>query len=224
VNWLSEINWTGPSSFLALGQQFTTAGDTVFVVAGSVVVRGTIAGGHATIAAVAGTEGATAYSTAEGGATIVFALAHDFELHRVPIAGGAPVPTPHPEAHDTLANQVGELVGVSCRGSACITARDGIIATANYWQFVPNFGWQYTIAIGKVIGGGKMELRRVSLLDGSDVVIRTGSAVFATPLVSPTSDDVVVAVGGAWGHLQTSKGPGPIGLGSLFLYHALFSP
>jgi hypothetical protein len=234
ISWLSEITWTGPNSFLALGQRFTTAPrclspcfappDSVFVIADGVVIRGTIAGGHATIAAVAGTQGATAYSPAEGGAAIVFTLPHDLELHKVPIAGGAPVPTPNPGAHDTLSKQAGELVGVSCRAESCITARDGIIVTANYWQFVPNFGWQFTIALGSVLPGNNMELRRVSLLDGSDVVIRSGSAVFATPLVSPTSDDVVVAVGGAWGHLQTRQGPGPTGQGTLILYRGLAAP
>ena len=233
VDWLSEITWTGPNTFLALGQRFTTAPsclacggrpDSAFVVAGGVVIRGTIAGGHAAIAAVAGTAGATAYSLAEGGSAIVFTLAHDLVLHKVPVAGGSPVPTPQPAAHDTLANQVGELVGVSCRAEVCITARDGIIVTANYWQLVPVFGWQYTIAIGSVLPQGKMELRRVSLLDGSDVIIRTGPAVYATPLMSPTSDDVVVAVGGAWGHLQTRQGPGPGGQGTLMLYRGLAAP
>jgi hypothetical protein len=225
VSWISDLAWTSPTGFLALGQQFFTAPncalpchstteDTLFADHGGVVMTGTIGSGAATLNVVAGTEGATAYSLAEGGSRIVFTVAHDLRLFQVPIGGGAPTPMPDPPAHDTLANQVGELVGVSCRESSCIVARDGILITGSYWQQIPLVGWQYSTAFASA--GGPYRLNRVSLQTGEDDSVAGSPSVFATPRISPVNGDVVVHVGGDWGHLQ-SFGSG----GDLYLYHGL---
>ena len=44
----------------------------------------------------------------------------------------------------------------------------------------------------------------MSLSSGTDEVIQSsGLKVFATPQISPVSGDVVIQIGGVWGHLQT---------------------
>ena len=71
VAWLADIAWTGPTTFIALGQDFPLLGhcnfcgpmDSIFY--GVAVVRGTITATGATLAIVPGTAGATSYSFAE---------------------------------------------------------------------------------------------------------------------------------------------------------------
>jgi hypothetical protein len=70
---------------------------------------------------------------------------------------------------------------------------------------------------------GPKELRAVSLRDGAIQVLRslgTSPAVpiIAVPKISPTSGDVVVQIGGVWGHLQTNSGAGS---SDLHLYPAI---
>jgi hypothetical protein len=210
ITWLSEITWTGPNSFLALGQQFETTPhcymcqcqpcptDSIFADSGGVVVRGTIAGGQLTLKSVAGTEHATGFSSAENGATIAFTIKFRQALFTVPASGGAPVPDPATIPVDTTA----ELVGVSCKGSTCMVAKDAIsIFYNNTAEDKVNFAYFFP---------RPMELHRVSLNGGTDEVIlsNTDRLVYATPQISPISGDVVFQRGGVWGHLQTFATPG----------------
>ena len=81
VTWLADLAWTGPNSFIALGQVFASfphcstcfSSDSLFAdssqigglrAASGIVVIGTITGGQATLQAVSGTEGAAGYSLA----------------------------------------------------------------------------------------------------------------------------------------------------------------
>ncbi len=209
MTWLADIKWTGTTSFVALGQVFTTVPhcvmgtlpdgesatqcltrDTTFVDTNGVVVRGTIAGNSATLEPIEGTEGATGYSFANDGATVVFTLKGRAQLFTVPISGGAP---PAPGSKDSL-----EVAGVSCKGTVCVDAVDRILLTLAptnlpCCQIFAHF-WDST-----------MQVHRISLTTGSDEVIDSvhNWTVFATPQISPVTGDVVIQVGGTWGHLQT---------------------
>jgi hypothetical protein len=162
------------------------------------VVRGTIAGSQLTLQSVAGTEHATGYSLAENGESIVFIAKFRQVLFKVPVAGGPPAPDPATIPVDTTA----ELVGVSCKGSTCIVAKDGVSVfylilaedKVNFAHFLPR----------------PMELHRVSLSGGADEVILANNVklVYAAPQISPLSGDVVFQRGGVWGHLQTFATPG----------------
>ena len=95
ISWLADLEWTGPNTFIGLGQQFvlaphgiSSAVDSVF--RGEVVVRGAINDQGATLVAVPGTAGATGYSIAEDGASIVFTELDNANLMKVPAAGGVP--------------------------------------------------------------------------------------------------------------------------------------
>jgi hypothetical protein len=221
VTWLADIAWTGPGTFIALGQQLGTvphcigfglsmqcpSRDSVWADSGGVVVTGTIVANRATLQAVAGTQGATAYSVAENGASVVFTLTHDLRLFKVPSSGGTPVPTPRPAALDTLARQTGELVGVSCKGATCIVAKDGVLLAGEYWAFNMKLGAIVLQSFPAQFFSPRQtfELHNISLGDGTDQLLRqdTTNVVVVTPKISPISGDVVVQIGGGWGHLQT---------------------
>jgi hypothetical protein len=223
VTWLAELRWTGPNSFLALAQQLVTLPhcgeckcfpcprDSIFSEAG-MVVAGVISGGTATLHTIAGTDSATSYSLAENGASIVFTRHHDLQLFKVPIGGGSPVPVPvQRTVPDTAALVTAELAGVSCRGSSCVVASDGIMLTDQYSSpacigNVCEIFANYLVVPGNPPAFRPMMLQLVSLVTGTTTVVQqdTGGAsqVFASPQLSPTSGDVVVQRGGVWGHLQ----------------------
>jgi hypothetical protein len=218
VTWFSDLAWTGPSTFIVLGQQFGTLAhcvtapllppdqpkiatqcnsrDTVWADTGGVVLRGAIAAGHATLQAVAGTEHATSYSLAEGGASIVFTLLDDTRLFKVPAAGGTPVAVPG----TTLTGS--KLFGVSCKGTTCLVAKDSVILSEH-----GGFGLFYFLLDSTYPNHplGSMEFHRVSLSTGADELLFANNThvIYATPKISPVSGDVVVQVSGGWGHLQT---------------------
>lgn len=221
VSWVSDIRWTGPNTFIALGEQLFPDKDSVFVPSPGVVFRGTIAANHATVQAVAGTQGVTGYSFAENGATIVFTASHDLRLFTVPAGGGVPLPEV-PVRDDTLSHQKGELLGVSCRGETCIVAKGAILLAGDYWILDPRVpsGWNNTSSLGAYLAG-QMELHSVSLTSGADVILRvdTTHVVFATPQLSPLSGDLLLQIGGGWGHLQTYFRGGTNS--ALHLYRAL---
>ena len=222
----------GSNAFIALGQQFNlvphcvtvgnpphtstvcSTNDTTFADAG-VVLSGTITGTHATLQAVAGTDSATSYTLAENGASIVFTRHHDLRLFRVPTGGGASTPLqiqwdfPHTDIPIP-----GEMAGVSCKASVCIVAHDGILLTDAYsnpdcnggvCQEFAHFYYQPDSLSPQTTPAAFMELHRVSLSSGVDELLQsnTTNTIFATPQISPVSGDVVVQVGGGWGHLQT---------------------
>ena len=206
INWLSDLAWTGPNSFVALGQEFGITAppappcnfsqDSNFVIS-SVVVRGTISGNNATLQLVDGTVGATGYSLAESGATIAFTLKRDRHVYKVPSTGGTPVTVA------TISPSPSSLpLGISCKLSVCLIA-SGSAATAFDGGGVNCPG----VAIGQ------QELRRISLagaVDQASTIAFTngsGSNIIMTPQISPVTGDVVVGVGGNLGHLQTIRVP-----------------
>lgn len=213
VTWLADVAWTGPNSFIALGQVFASfphcgacfSADSVFINAPGTVVVGTITGDHATLQPVTGTDGATAYSLAEGGASIVFVRRDDAKLYKVPVGGGTAVAT--------QTGAIPQLVGVSCKGAICLVAADALIFS-NGDVGPPIF---------PSVATGPKELRSVPLAGGAPQVLRTLGAspavpIIAVPKISPTSGDVVVQIGGVWGHLQTNTG---VGSSDLHLYPAV---
>jgi hypothetical protein len=212
VGWLADLAWTGPTTFIALAQDFSVFGhcrdcflqDSLFF--GEAVVRGTIGATGATLEAVTGTSGATSYSLAEDGASIVFTRRDDPHLFTVPAAGGT----------DTAFALVtpAQLLGVSCKGSTCVVADDPVTLSAATLGSPP--------AIFPSIGVGPRELRSVSLTSGTiQSILLLGSAaatpVIATPQISPVTGDVVAQVGGGFGHLQTFSVSGS----DLHLYQSL---
>lgn len=193
VSWLADISWTGPASFIALGQDFSILAhclncgpvDSIFY--GSAVVRGSIGTGSTVLQAVAGTEGATSYSFAENGASIVFTKRDDRRLYKVAAAGGTAaavgVVTPNGGA---------QLLGVSCKGSTCVVAVDIVTLSSA------------TTGITFPSSSGGAELRALSLTTGLSQLLRGFGGLVATPRISPITGDVVAQVGGAFGRLQSN--------------------
>jgi hypothetical protein len=220
VNWLADLMWTGPNTFLALGQQLGgVAGDSIFA-DGGIVLAGTITGAHANVVGIAGTDSATSYSLTQRGATVVFTLHHDLRLFSVPVTGGAPEPAPvHRDVPDTAATLLGELAGVSCNATACVVARDAIFLAGGYLGFCGSPPHFQECQFPARLLVGPMELLQVDPATGSSQVLVSsgGNMTFATPQVSPVSGDVVVQIGGGWGHLQTFAGA----KGDLFVYRGL---
>ena len=229
VTWLSDMAWTGPNAFVALAQQWGSVAhcisevdtllrppllvhrcgprrDTLFADTGGVVLTGTITGRQATLQAVLGTEHATSFSYAEGGASIVFTKRNDLRLFKVPSAGGVPMattavggPAPRPPL------PAGELLGVACRGTSCIVARCGVVIRGSSDDDAGDAYYFDRPPLGPLTRPGPMDLHRFSLIDGSQQILRSNAfnEVFATPQISPVSGDVVVQVRGGWGHLRT---------------------
>lgn len=235
ISWLSEIIWTGPNTFMALGQEFElpahcAAGlcgltaDSAFGIDGGIVLAGALVAGHVSLQIVAGTDSATGYSLAENGASIVYTRRHDLRLFKVPISGGTPVPAPIVRTGADTANLIsGELAGVSCKGSTCLVALDRIFVAGSYFGVcgIPPMPCPISILGGYLVQRPTGELHRVSLASGTDEIIQfNGALVIATPQISPFSDDVVVQLGGVWGHLQTHATAGR-GNGELHLLKGL---
>ncbi|MES1259269.1 MAG: hypothetical protein ABUL71_01645, partial [Gemmatimonadota bacterium] len=220
------------TTFIALGQTFMTAyhsdprrgattQDTIFVdstfsssggpASGSgVVLLGTISGSQATLSLIAGTEGATSYARTGDGATVVVTRRDDRRLFRVPMAGGTAV-----AVATVTPSTTAQLVGVSCRAATCLVAVDPITLFYGGPQGETGSGPTYPS-----ISPGPRELRSVALVGGAvQQVWTSGTAgpIVATPRFSPGSSDLVVQVGGVWGHLQTFSDRGS----NLHLLHGL---
>ncbi|MGH7524074.1 MAG: hypothetical protein ACREK8_07205 [Gemmatimonadales bacterium] len=210
IGWLSDIAWTGPNTFIALAQGFAIeaepqppcdfADDSVFANTG-LVVTGTISSGRAILQAVNGTTGATGYSFAEDGASIVFITHGNPYLFKVPAGGGSAV-TVAPAS--TLPNE--ELFGVSCKGSLCVVAN----SPASFPAHRP--------APCHFADPGVRELSSVSLATGTMQQLTTSNDVMVASQISPVTGDVVVQIGGNLGHIQTIKQPSN---GDLYLYRGL---
>jgi hypothetical protein len=189
--WLADISWTGPTTFLALAQDLQVTAhcrgcgpeDSLFL--GLAVVRGTISGSTATLTSVSGTTGATSYTVAEAGSTIVFTVRDDIHLYKVPAAGGAPV-----AVASVLPSGGGQVMGVSCKGSACVVATAAVTLT--------------TPGNSPFVSDDPAHLLGVSLATGAVQTLVTGPDMLATPQISPLTGDVVAQVGGLFGHLQTA--------------------
>jgi hypothetical protein len=200
VNWLADLEWTGPRTFIGLGQQYLPeAGPPIdSVYRGEFVLRGTIADQGATLVAVPGTAGATSYSFAEGGASIIFTRIDNTNLLKVPAAGGVP------EIAASATSRSGvQLFGVSCRNSICATA----VGPA---RLSPLTGST------EPVGGGQFELRSISLSTGTGSTVLSRNQVISSPLLL-ASGDVIAQLGAGFGRLQTNSSAAQ----TLHLYKAL---
>ena len=213
VSWFADLQWTGPVTFIGLAQHYLPAGhcgaigrcqglDSVFT--GGLVVRGLIGPDATSLQPVHGTDGATSYTFAENGGSIVFTKRNSAELFKVPSNGGTPVAA----ATVTTAPRV-QLLGVSCRNSMCVVS----VAPVTIWApVVPGPGSDVTR-----IDAGVSELRVVSLATGESVPLISiatadsfgndfsSAGLFSSPLISSASGDVVAQYGRMMGHLQTNS-------------------
>lgn len=178
INWIADIQWTGPATFLALGQKLTltahcacSANDSAF--AGQQLIRGTISGGVATLAALSGAAGATAYAVVDNGASIVFTRADNANLLKIPVAGGTPA-----VAASNVAPGGRQVLGLSCRDARCV------------------------VATGFVPSGGTSDLRSVSLATGVVATLFSSSQTISVPLLT-ASGDVIAQVGSGFGRVRT---------------------
>ncbi|HEY4321531.1 MAG TPA: hypothetical protein VGM77_10175 [Gemmatimonadales bacterium] len=213
VTWLAELQWTGPTTFLALGQQVATETeegiptDTSFS-SGGIVVEGTIADGHATLRPIAGTDSATGYSLAEGGSVIAFSRRHDLRVATVPRSGGVATPAPIIRSGpDSAALVLQEIDGLSCVATSCIVAIDRFIAFGTYVSSNAP-GCSLSAPLCTDFGArwpGVHSLHRISLTTGGDDVLTTDGRTISTPLLSPVNGDLVVQLDGLWGHLQSRQ-------------------
>lgn len=189
IDWLADLTWTGPNTFVGLGQRFFIAGhgvtsfiDSVF--RGMAVVRGTITGHDAALVAVPGTAGATGFSLAEDGASIVFTRLDNTNLMKVPASGGVAETVGPVTPRANL-----QILGVSCRGSTCVAA-------------VGPASLSSVTGTAQPVGTGPFELRSISLATGAAATILTSSLVLSSPLLLP-SGDVVAQAGAGYGRIQT---------------------
>jgi hypothetical protein len=198
VGWLGDLAWTGGHSFIALAQELAITApstppcdvsqDSTFSGSG-MVLTGTIEGGHATLTPVPGTSGASSYSLAEGGATVVFTRSGELTVYRVPISGGTATPVA------TLTGSAPRhLLGASCRGENCVVASDAVEIDPAPPGACPG------------LRSGAHEMRSVSLADGSSQQLFLANDAIVTPRISPTGD-LVYGLGGNLGHLQTIRNP-----------------
>lgn len=154
------------------------------------VVSGTIAAGHATLQLVNGTIGATGYSLAENGASVVFTARDDIRLFKVPVSGGAAT------VLSSLQGGAGtQLPGVSCNGSTSLVANDAVTLIG-----APG-------ACAVVNAGAKELYRGVTRHGGAAAGDNGRGGIIVLPQVSPVSGGVVVQIGGSVGHLQTIRAP-----------------
>jgi hypothetical protein len=195
VDWLIDLNWTSPTEFTALAAEYSanihckgcTTFDSLFT--GVAVLHGSIGAEGASLTLVPGTDGASNYSNAESGTSIVFSRHADPHLYEAPAIGGIA------NAIATLGSD--SLLGVSCQASTCVVAEDPVtlIPTTSLVTF-----------FGSEANPGK--LWSVSLVTGAtNVVWSDATAVLATPLLSPSEHDVVAQRGGLLGHLRTDSSP-----------------
>ena len=169
INWISNLNWTGSNTFLALAHHLQT--NSFLNTFG--IARGNIGADTTTLSVIAGTQGVTVYSPAESGTTVVF-VRPDLTLMSVPVAGGTA------RTVATLPPQLGRRISsLSCQGQLCLVVT-GELPTNG--QAVSNV-WRLSLATGqaeiartfadKVVP----DLARLSP-DGAHVVIRKGGRLY----------------------------------------------
>jgi hypothetical protein len=211
VDWLGDLAWTGPTTFIGLGQRYLPAThrpcpsttclnpplptplDTIFY--GGVIVQGTVSSSGAALAPVPGTEGATSYALTDGGTSMVFTRRDSPNLMKVPASGGVPVVA----ALVTTRTDSVQLFGVSCAGTTCYVG----VGPVTLWRPTdPGPGSDFML-----INPGITEIRSVSLVGAlaQTVVSRTTGTVhlFSSPIVSADGKTIIAALGTTMGHLQT---------------------
>jgi hypothetical protein len=200
INWFADLTWTGPNTFIGLGQQYLPeAGPPIdSVYRGQFVVRGAINDQGAVLTAVAGTAGATSFSLAEDGASIIFTRIDNTNLLKVPADGGVPE-----IAASATARTGVQLFGISCRNSTCVTA----VGPARLSALTGST---------EAVGSGPFELLSVALATGTASTVLSRSQVLSSPLLL-RSGDVIAQLGAGYGRLQTNNS----GAQALHLYKAL---
>jgi len=209
-SWLADLRWTSATTFTALAQSFETVAhcfprdpifcsqqDTIFFSTGA-VLNGTINGASVTLTQVDGTDGATSYSLAEGGASIVFTRLHELRLFKVAAIGGTAT-----AVASIPQGAIAELPGVSCQGTTCVVASAPISPVRPEGSAHP------------FIAAGTSRLSSVSLVSGTVTTLVSAQVqaasfgappqpTYSTPQLAPNGTDVVMQVGGTWwGHIQT---------------------
>jgi hypothetical protein len=218
ISWIGQLAWTSPTTFVALGQRYFAATqcappqskpmcgavlDSVFY--GGTLIRGTITGTTATLTAIAGGAGATSFSLADNGASIVFTQRDNNNLMKVPLAGGTAT------AAALVTPRTGvQLLGVSCQGTTCVVG----VGAVTLWAPVNPGPGSDVSAIG-----APAELRSVSLVSSTATTVLTRSGQLLTsPLLLPDGKSVIAQDGNLMGHLQTFA---PASSSGLHLYPAL---
>ncbi len=230
VTWLQDVAWDGPHRFFALASDFEPTGsicppypaviDSAFY--GEMVVRGVIDSIGVTLTQVQGTGGAASYSIAENGASLVITRRGSLDIARVPIDGGAPVVV------GTLPAQLNRRVlGVTCRNKTCV------VATAAFEKLTMRpFPTSFTCAPppppptppppacprsgDATLWALDLESRQVRVLAGHTL---PPAPTWATPKLSPVSNDIVLQIGGSPGLMQLHDCAEP---GDLHLFKSLF--
>jgi hypothetical protein len=203
ISWIGQLTWTGPNTFLAVGQQFFPAThcdppasrpacrpvlDSIFY--GGTLIRGTISGSTATLTAVTGGAGATAFSLADNGASIIFTQRDNASLMKIPFAGGTP----------TAVAQVGpatggQLLGVSCHPTTCVVG----VGVVTLWAPANPGPGSDVSQIGPTT-----QIWSVSLTTGVSVPVLTRTGMLlSSPLLLPDGKSVIAQYGNTVGHLQT---------------------
>ncbi|HEX3928231.1 MAG TPA: hypothetical protein VHW65_09535 [Gemmatimonadales bacterium] len=139
IEWLTDVEWTGPTSFVAIGSvlearfvcKACVAADTFF--AGANVIAGAITSTGVGLVAVPGTENASVYAIAEQGASVIFATNGSLNIQRVALAGGA--------ATTIAALTSGDAVtGLSCLGTTCVATTDVVPSLTDIAKNAANEG------------------------------------------------------------------------------------
>ncbi len=194
VDWLSDAEWTGPTTFLALAQRlsgqphcrFCTGDDTIYT--GLYVVSGTVTSGGVTLARVPGTDGATEFSMSASRGTIVFSKAADLTIYEVPAAGGTPATN-----GSVPAGPGRTILGLSCVGPRCVATTSAVSAP-----------------VGGPVTANSGLLWSVDLT--SQVVSQIGepseNILWASAQLAPDGHDVVLQANGALGNQRLTSNPG----------------
>lgn len=191
VDWLADMHWTGPDTFIGLAQQFTVvsvgagaARDTVFVPVA--VVRGTVTAQGATLSPIAGTEGASEYSVIEGGTALMIRTV-GFTLKRLPIQGG--VPTTAIVMPDlSRAGAFSRVISHSCRDTTCL------VLMFHLGGGIENNSLDYYLIQVSTSGGVQRHYAAVANPVPSNVNSGRGEISWHAVRMSPTADRAVVSV------------------------------
>jgi hypothetical protein len=118
IDWMENIAWTGPATFVALADTLTiklTDRQTVDTLRWPVaMVRGTTGPAGMQLTVITGTVGARHYALIAGGSTVLFDNG-TLDLQQVPVGGGAPITatTIPPDTSRTL-------LDFSCQATKCL--------------------------------------------------------------------------------------------------------
>ncbi len=202
VDWLSDAQWTGPTTFLALAQRvsgeahcrFCTADDTIYT--GLYMVSGSVTSGGVTLARLPGTDGATEFGVSASRGTIVFSKAGDLTIYEVPAAGGTPATN-----GSVPAGTERTILGLSCAGARCVAATSAVNAPLG-GPVTANGGLLWSVdltskAVSQIGEPSANFLWASAQLapDGHDVVLQANGAIGNQRLTSDTRSDLHLLTG-----------------------------